>query len=85
MNYNYIISRATIHTKCQTETLESFIRKQQEKFSAHHVRAPNNNQVKRLIFNGNKTKKKGRQTPNPFTQTIEYLQKDRDEYCRDVC
>lgn len=84
MNFDYVITRATILAKCQTETLESFIRNQQEKFSSHHIRAPNNSQVKRLIFNGNKSKKRGKPTPNAFTQTIEYLQRDRDEYCRDV-
>ena len=63
------------------EVLSVFMSKLQEKFIARIIRAPNYCQNKKLIFNEDKTTKKGRKGPNIFKQVLEQRQQTQEDFC----
>ena len=67
---------------CRAVNLTKYIKRQQVKYAAHLVRAPNDTKNKQLLFNANKNKKKGREVPNLILSTSKELNVELDQFCR---
>ena len=55
-----ILTNNDILQKCDIESLEKFIPRQQINYLAHLIRKPDSSILKQLVFNNNKSKKQGR-------------------------
>ena len=66
------------------ENLSVFMSRIQEKFIATIIRAPNFCQNKKLIFNEDKTTKKGRKGPNIFKQILHQRQQTEQDFCTEA-
>lgn len=59
-NFKYRITTEKLMRICNLQELSSYIKKQQEKFVAHIIRQPDTNPNKRLLFNSDKRRQRGR-------------------------
>ena len=61
-SFSYELTNEEILGRCQTESLNRYINRQQRNYVAHTIRKPDNSIAKRLLFNNDQGKKQGRQT-----------------------
>ena len=59
-SYKYVLSNKELLEKCDIESLDVFIARQQRNYLAHLIRKPDTSTLKQLVFNNNKSKKQGR-------------------------
>ena len=60
--FHFVLSNSDLHSICQTEDVSEFTKRQQRKYLAHLARQPNSTLTKQLLFNSNKTTKRGKQS-----------------------
>jgi len=61
-SWAYILTNTNLIEMCKTESIESFIERQKQRFLAHIIRMPDKSITKRIIFNDEKNTKRGRTT-----------------------
>ena len=59
--YRYVISNETLIQICGTTCVGDFIAKQQKKYLAHVIRMDDSSIAKKLLFNGNKRRRPGKE------------------------
>ena len=59
--YHYVLRNEDILKRCNTMNIKEFVAKQQRNFIAHVIRGKDSRIMKRLLFNDDKTTKRGRQ------------------------
>ena len=59
-SYKYMLTNEDLLRKCDTESLETYIARQQRNYLAHLIRKPDSSILKQLVFNTNKSNKPGR-------------------------
>ena len=69
-NFKYAVKTVNLMRICKMEELSEFIKLQQNKFISHILRSDNTNMNKRLLFNDNKRKQRGRPVTTIFTQVL---------------
>ena len=67
---------------CKTNSISNYILKQQVKYAAHLVRAPNYVKNKQLLFNANINIKRGRKSQNLIENAAKELHIDTDQLHR---
>ena len=60
-SFSYVLTNQDLLLKCKTESIDKYIKRQQRNYVAHVIRKPNSSLVKRLLFNSDQGKKRGRQ------------------------
>ena len=61
-SWSYVLTNETLLRNCKTESVESYVKRQQRNFVAHMVRKEDSSMVKRLLFNNNEIRKPGPRT-----------------------
>ena len=83
-SYSLKMTNKQILHIAKRENLSVSMSRIQEKFIATIIRAPNFCQIKKLIFNEDKTTKKGRKGPNIFKQILRQRQQTEDDLCTET-
>ena len=78
----YIIGSKKLMEICKTNSISNYILKQQVKYAAHLVRAPNYVKNKQLLFNANINIKRGRKSQNLIENAAKELHIDTDQLHR---
>ena len=78
-SYHYVLRNDDIVKRCKTESLISFMGRQQRNFMAHVIRMDNERVTKRMLFNNDKTTIPGRRI-NVYKTVIENERMTSDEF-----
>ena len=78
--FNYALTNAKLHETCRTKEVTSYVLQQQTNYLAHLARQPNSTMTKRLLFNDDKTIKRGRPMITLEQQVLDNLQTTADQF-----
>ena len=81
-NFSYLLSNSDVLQICKTEDIMSHVANQQFKYLAHISRRSNNNVAKRLLFNDDKTRKRGRPVKTMEQHVLQTHNISADEFYR---
>lgn len=79
-NFKYTITTDKLMNICKIEEISDFIKNQQQKFISHIIRDNNKNRNKRLIFNNDKRRQRGRPITTLFTQVLKNCGLDENDF-----
>ena len=82
--YQYKLNNQTILKICKVEELTEFVRKQQRKYLAHLARQPNSTTTKRLLFNDDKSRKRGNTQKTLEQQVLHDMNISADEFYKNT-
>lgn len=81
-NYKFKITTEKLMSICKIEELSEYIKKQQQKYAAHLIRQPDHCPNKRLIYNNDKRKQRGRPITAFYNQAVKNSGLDEEEFMR---
>ena len=81
--FRFVLSNRDLLRKCQTESIQDFISRQQRNFVAHITRSENDRLLKRLMFNGNEIRRPGRRR-TLYGMVLERMMLTSDQFNRDA-
>ena len=80
LEFSYVLTNAHIHKMCEIEEVGKYVNQQQVKYLAHLARQPNSTMNKKLLFNDDKTTKRGKTIITLEQQVIDSLQTTADQF-----
>ena len=81
-DFRYKICNKKLLEICNTENVTDFIARQQTKYLAQLVRQSNTTLTKRLLFNENKYRKRGRRTETLCDKVLKITGTNKDQFCK---
>ena len=80
-DYRMVISNDRLNTICGVKDVSVFVKDQQRKYIAHVVRMKIHRNVKKLTFNDDTSKKRGRPVKSLIDQVTDEMNVDVDRFC----